>query len=238
MLRFAEFSASKVLNSTSIKIDFRLAPEPTRFAEVQPEVCAEHERWREAMDDEIASMTRFGVYRRLPKSAAGNRQILGCRWVFKRKVNKQGVVVRYRSRLVAQGFLQRPYDSYQPDETYSPVVHKDTLRLFLSVCAAEDLIIYQCDVKSAFLQAPLNEKIYMRAPPGYTSVAENGEEEILELSSAIYGLKQSSACFWTALHAHLVANGFVSILGDPCLFRKVLANGKQILACCASLHFR
>ena len=182
------------------------------------------------MDDEIASMVRFGVYRRLPKSAAGHRQILGCRWVFKRKVNKQGIVVRYRSRLVAQGFLQRPYDSYQPDETFSPVVHKDTLRLFLSVCAAEDLIIYQCDVKSAFLQAPLNEKIYMRAPPGYSSVAENGEEEILELSSAIYGLKQSSACFWTAMHVHLVANGFVSILGDPCLFKKVLPNGKKILA--------
>ena len=110
------------------------------------------------------------------------------------------------------------------------MVHKDTLRLFLSVCAAEDLIIYQCDVKSAFLQAPLNEKIYMRAPPGYSSVAENGEEEILELSSAIYGLKQSSACFWTAMHVHLVANGFVSILGDPCLFKKVLPNGKKILA--------
>ena len=231
-LRFAEFSAAKVLNSSTIKIDFKLAPEPTRFAEVQPEVCAEHDRWREAMDDEIASMIRFGVYRRLPKSAAGTRQILGCRWVYKRKVNKQGVVVRYRARLVAQGFLQRAYDSYQPDETFSPVVHKDTLRLFLSVCAAQNLRIFQCDVKSAFLQAPLKENIFMRAPPGYGSVDVNGEEEILELSSAIYGLKQSSACFWTAVHKHLVAHGFVSILGDPCLFRKVLPDGKQILVCC------
>ena len=230
-LSFADVCTSKVLNSSTIKIDFRLAPEPTQFWEVQPEVCAEHDRWKEAMDDEIASMNRFGVYQRLPKSAAGTRQILGCRWVFKRKVNKQGVVTRYRARLVAQGFRQRAFDSYQPDETFSPVVHKDTLRLFLSICAAQNLKIFQCDVKSAFLQAPLNEKIYMRAPPGYTSVTSSGEEEILELTSAIYGLKQSSACFWTAVHKHLVSKGFSNILGDPCLFRKVLPDGKVILLC-------
>jgi hypothetical protein len=199
--------------------------------EVQPEVCAEHGRWREAMDDEIAAMVKFGVYRRVPKSAAGTRQILGCRWVYKRKVNKHGQVCRYRARLVAQGFAQRAYDSYQPDETFSPVVHKDTLRLFLSVCAAENLRIYQADVKAAFLQAPLTERIFMKAPPGYSTIAVNGEEEILELSSAIYGLKHSAACFWTAMNAHLLTKGFVSILGDPCLFKKKLSDGKAILAC-------
>ena len=229
---------AKVFNSASIKIDFSLAPEPTRFQEVQPEVCAEHERWQEAMDDEMASMVRFGVYRRVPKSAAGTRQFLGCRWVYKRKVNKFGQVCRYRARLVAQGFLQRAYDSYQPDETFSPVVHKDTLRLFLAVCAAQNLQVYQADVKAAFLQAPLTECIYMRAPPGYSSVAGGGEEEILELSSAIYGLKQSSACFWTAMNAHLISKGFTSILGDPCLFKKTLADGRVILACTILTTFR
>jgi hypothetical protein len=71
----------------------------------------------------------------------------------------------------------------------------------------------------------------MKAPPGYSTVAPDGQEEILELSSAIYGLKQSSACFWTAMNTHLLSKGFVSILGDPCLFKKVLADGKIILAC-------
>jgi hypothetical protein len=102
------------------------------------------------MDDEMAAMVKFGVYRRVPKSAAGTRQILGCRWVYKRKVNKHGQVCRYRARLVAQGFAQRAYDSYQPDETFSPVVHKDTLRLFLSVCAAENLRIIKQMSKQPF----------------------------------------------------------------------------------------
>ena len=231
LLRFSEHQFAKVLNSSAIDIDFSLSPEPTKYADTLPDRCVEAEHWRGAMDDEMRSMERFSVYRRVPKSAAHGRQVLGCRWVYKRKVNKFGQVYRYRARLVAQGFLQRAYDSYQPDETYSPVVHKDTLRMFLSLCAAEDLEVYQMDLKSAFLQAPLKESIFLRAPPGYSSTTADGEEEILELSRAIYGLKQSSACFFDAMHEHLVANGYVSILGDPCLFRKVLPDGGIIMAC-------
>ena len=181
------------------------------------------------MDDEIASMTKFGVYRIVPKSAAGNRQILGARWVYKRKVNKLGIVCRYRARLVAQGFLQRPFDSYQPDETFSPVVGKTTLRLMLSVAAALNLQVYQADIKAAFLQAPLSEKIYMKAPPGYASTTADGEEEVWELHKSIYGLKQSSNSFYSAMHSHLTSHGYSSILGDPCLYRKVLADGRMIL---------
>jgi len=138
LLRFSEHQFAKVLNSSAIDIDFSLSPEPTKYADILPDRCVEAEHWRGAMDDEMRSMERFGVYKRVPKSAARGRQILGCRWVYKRKVNKFGQVCRYRARLVAQGFLQRAFDSYQPDETYSPVVHKDTLRMFLSLCAAEE----------------------------------------------------------------------------------------------------
>jgi hypothetical protein len=103
---------TKVLNSTSLKIDSSLAPEPTQFEEVQSEIFAEHERWKNAMDDEITSTVKFGVYRCVLKSDTNGRQILGCRWVYKRKVGKGGTVARYRARLVAQGYLQRPYDSF------------------------------------------------------------------------------------------------------------------------------
>ena len=71
----------------------------------------------------------------------------------------------------------------------------------------------------------------MRAPPGYSSKTKAGEEEIIELRQAVYGLKQSSACFWTAMNSHLAKNGFTSLLGDPCVFRNVLPSGKVILAC-------
>ena len=151
-IQWAEHQMTKVFNSTSLKIDFSLAPEPTRFEEVQPEVCAEHDRWKNAMDDEITSMVKFGVYRRVFKSDTGGRQLLGCRWVYKRKIGKDGAVTRYRARLVAQGYLQRPYDSFIPEETCSPVVHKDSLRLFLSVAAAESLMVMPS--RQSFLDWP------------------------------------------------------------------------------------
>ena len=211
------------MDQRGVNIDFSLAAEPTRWEETLPEVCSESEKWKEAMDDEIVSMTKFGVYKALPRSAAGNRQILGARWVYKRKVNKFGEVYRYRARLVAQGFRQKAYDSYDPDQTFSPVVHKDSLRMFLSVCAAENLRVYQADVKAAFLQAPLDEKIFVRAPPGYDSVDPvTGEPMVWKLSKSIYALKQSSACFWTAMDEHLRANGFKSVL-DIALAVGVLA---------------
>ena len=227
--RFAEHSFHKVLKSTSVNIDFSLSPEPLKYEEAID--SGECDDWKKAMDDEMKSMHLFGVFRKVPKSAARGRQILGCKWVYKRKVNKFGEVNRHKARLVAQGFAQREYDSFNPDEITSPVAHKTSLRLFLSVCAAENLKIFQADVKNAFLQAPLSERIYMRAPPGYSSQTEAGEDEIIELRKAVYGLKQSSACFWTAMNDHLKQQGFTSLLGDPCVFRKVLPSGKVILAC-------
>jgi len=228
--RFAEFQFRKVLLSSSIDIDFSLPPEPTSFRQVQPDVCPEADSWRGAMAEEMDSMSRFQVYKRVPKSAANGRQILGCKWVYKRKTNKFGHVTRYRARLVAQGFRQREFDSFNPDDIHSPVVHKNSLRCLLSVAAAENLRVYCMDVKSAFLQAPLKEKIYLKAPPGFASFSASGEEEVLELSQAIYGLKQSSSAFYDAASAHLISKGFESVLGDPCLFKRVNPDGSKFFA--------
>ena len=104
------------------------------------------------MDEEMASMSSFGVYQRVPISVANGRQILGCRWVYKRKPDKDGSLCRYCARLVAQGYRQKEWDSFNPDEISSPVVHKDTLRLFMTTAAAAlSLRVFSADVKAAFL---------------------------------------------------------------------------------------
>ena len=108
-------------------------------------------KWKEAMDDEIASMKAFGVYERVPQSVAQGRQILGCKWVYKRKTGKDGEVTRYRARLVAQGFRQKEWDSFNPDEISSPVAHKETLRLFLSTAAGLNLRVHPSRRESGVL---------------------------------------------------------------------------------------
>ena len=229
--KWAAHEFEMAMNATSLDIDFSLPSEPQHYKDSLPDVCSEAEHWSEARDEEMRSMKRFGVYKRVPKSAARGKQILGVKWVFKRKTNKSGKVTRYRARLVAQGFRQREWDSFNPDDIHSPVVHKDSLRMLLSIAAAENLHVHQADVKAAFLQAPLKEKIYIRAPPGYASQTPDGEEEVLELSQAIYGLKQSSACFYETVREHLLALGFTTAVGDPCLFKRVSPDGGLILAC-------
>ena len=146
--QWAEYEFAKVLNASSLKIDFDLPPEPFHYKDTLPENCGEESmKWKEAMDDEIASMKAFGVYERVPQSVAQGRQILGCKWVYKRKTGKDGEVTRYRARLVAQGFRQKEWDSFNPDEISSPVAHKETLRLFLSTAAGLNLRVHQADVK-------------------------------------------------------------------------------------------
>jgi hypothetical protein len=102
----------------------------------------------------------------------------------------------------------------------------------LSMAEAMDLQVYQADIRAAFLQAPLlnDEVIYLKSPPGYEEYDENGNETVLELHHAIYGLKQASACFYTVLSEHLVQLGFTSLIGDPCLFKRELPSGEVIYA--------
>lgn len=240
MIKLSEAKAERLLamnvaasiSPASSYVDWHIAAEPTHFNQTQMNCCEEWKEWKTAMDDEIASMKLFTVYEELSMDLVPKgRQVLGCKWVYKRKRDKHGNIVRYRARVVALGFRQRAYDSFHPEETYSPVISKDSLRLFLSISAKENLSIYQADVKAAFLQAPLTEEIYMKAPPGYTKQV-NGHDVIWKLKRAVYGLKQASACFWTAVSQHLISLGFNSLTGDPCLFQKDLGNGEKILVCC------
>ena len=122
-----------------------------------------------------------------------------------RKINSQGRVYRYRARLVAQGFRQIAGNSYDPDTISSPVVSKDSLRMFLSLSAGLDLRIRQLDVTAAFLQSKLQDSIFVRAPVGFEGHVKPGQ--ILKCNSAVYGLKQGSSSWYRELRDHLVGPG-------------------------------
>ena len=74
-----------------------------------------------------------------------------------------------------------------------------------------------------------NENFFSTAPLGDDTKIITGEDEILELHQAIYGLKQSSASFWEAVNSHLESIGFISTMGDPCLMKRVDADGGTVL---------
>ena len=210
--KFSEACGRKLLCLHSMALEddgqlrgWNLEPEPTSAQEALDERNPEWQKWRAAMNEEIESMTRYDVFEAVDESAAKGQQILTCKWVMKRKINSQGRVYRYRARLVAQGFRQIAGNSYDPDTISSPVVSKDSLRMFLSLSAGLDLRIRQLDVTAAFLQSKLQDSIFVRAPVGFEGHVKPGQ--ILKCNSAVYGLKQGSSSWYRELRDHLVGPG-------------------------------
>ena len=95
--------------------------------------------------------------------------------------------VRYKTRLVAKGYLQREGINFS--KVFSPVVRHTSIRILLSIVAAQDLELEQMDVKTAFLHGQLDETIYMEQPPGFREPGSEGKVCLLQKS--LYGLKQS-----------------------------------------------
>ena len=87
------------------------------------------------------------------------------KWVLLKKYNKQGVLIKYKARLVMKGCVQRP--GFDFNETFSPVVHLETIRAILVMVPDKKLRVQQMDVKGAYLNGLLSEKVYMKQPKGY-----------------------------------------------------------------------
>lgn len=140
----------------------------------------------------------------LPKDA----NPVGCRWVFTVKKDETGKIARFKARLVAQGFKQIQGESY--DDTFSPVVNFSVIRFFFSLLVSLHRWLHiQCDIKCAYLYAPLNEKVFMSQPPGFV---EPGKENLFcKLNKAIYGLHQSGRMWFYEINRVLLEIGFVKI---------------------------
>ncbi len=110
-------------------------------------------KWREAMDKEMESLKANDVYDlvELPEG----KKVIGCKWVFKRKLNDDGTVNQYKARLVAQGFSQTYGLDF--DEMFCPVVRFESIRSIIAIAVQSDLILHQMDVTSAFLNGKLEE---------------------------------------------------------------------------------
>jgi hypothetical protein len=91
-----------------------------------------------------------------------NTNIISTKWVFRNKQDENGVVTRNKARLVAQGFTQ--VEGLDFEETYAPVAGLEAIRMLLAFAAYHDFKLYQIDVKSAFLNSPIQELVYVEQP--------------------------------------------------------------------------
>ncbi|GMF48908.1 unnamed protein product [Phytophthora fragariaefolia] len=136
------------------------------------------------------------------------------RGVFKKKTNADGSLDKYTARVVAKGFSQRFGDDYA--ETFSPVVRHSTVRLVLGLVVTRRMKRLQRDIKTAFLNSPLQEEIYLEPVKGY----ENAHGYVWRLLRALYGLKQASRAWYENLCEFLLSCRFSQGKADTCLFVK------------------
>ena len=124
-------------------------------------------------------------------------------FIFKRKyTGDTNICFKYKARLVAHGYTQLYGLDYW--ETYAPVSSSRAIRTLLAIAAANNMILHQMDIDTAFLNAPLDEEIYMLPPEGYP----DGDGYVLKLKKSLYGLKQSPRNFNNTLNTTITNLGF------------------------------
>ncbi|GJU15166.1 retrovirus-related pol polyprotein from transposon TNT 1-94 [Tanacetum coccineum] len=112
------------------------------------------ESWIIAMQEELNQFVANDVWELVPLPIS--QSVIGTKWVFRNKLDENGIVSRNKARLVAQGYNQQEGIDY--DETYAPVSRLESIRILLAIACANDFKLYQMDVKSVFLNGFINEE--------------------------------------------------------------------------------
>jgi hypothetical protein len=126
---------------------------------------------------------------------------------------------------VAKGYSQ--VEGLDFGETYAPIARVESIRILLDYATHHGFKLYQMDVKSAFLNGPIKEEVYVEQPPGF----EDSEypNHVYKLSKVLYGLKQAPRAWYECLGDFLITNGFKVDKADPTLFTKTIA--KDLFVC-------
>nr|GEV66587.1 hypothetical protein [Tanacetum cinerariifolium] len=115
------------------------------------------------------------------------KRAIGTKWVFENKKDERGIVIRNKARLVAQGYTQEEGIDY--DEVFVLVARIKAIRLFLAYASFKDFVVYQMDVKSAFLYEKIKKEVCVCQPPGFED--PNFSDRVYKIEKALYGLHQA-----------------------------------------------
>ncbi|GJP86258.1 hypothetical protein CLOP_g16302 [Closterium sp. NIES-67] len=168
------------------------------------------EKWKASEDEEFGSLIENETWD-LCDLPPGKKAITS-KMIYRHKYGPEGELTRYKSRLVARGFLQTKGKDY--DEVFAPVGKGTTLRVLLAIAALLGWKIRQMDIVTAFLNGIIMEEVYMKQPEGL----DDGSGRVCRLKKAIYGLKQAPRAWYHKLEEALLAGGFKKSECDPSLF--------------------
>ncbi|GJY79902.1 retrovirus-related pol polyprotein from transposon TNT 1-94 [Tanacetum coccineum] len=171
---------------------FLTSIEPKNFKEAMLESS-----WIDAMQEEIHEFKRLHV-----------------------KTHEFGEVLKNKARLVAQGFTQE--EGIDFEESFEPVARIEDIRIFIENAANKNMMIYQMDVKIAFLNGELKEEVYVSQPEGF--IDQDNPSHVYKLKKALYGLRQAPRARYHRLSSFLISQHFFKGAVDPTLFTRKAGN--------------
>jgi hypothetical protein len=171
-------------------------------------------QWHEATVEEHQALEGAGTWSLVVRPERAN--VIESRWVFKTKRDEAGQVVRYKARFVAKGFSQVPGQDFT--DTYAPVTKFTSVRTVIALAAVHDWELENMDVDTAFLNAPVEEVIYVRQAEGFEQRGPNGEELVYLLHKSLYGLKQAPRNWNNNIDGWLHDYGLEATDADPCVY--------------------
>ncbi|GJU68785.1 putative ribonuclease H-like domain-containing protein [Tanacetum coccineum] len=166
----------------------------------------------EAMQDELLQFKLQKVWTLV--DLPNGKRAIGTKWVYRNKKDERGIVIKNKARLVAQGYTQEEGIDY--DEVFAPVARIEAIRLFLAYASFKDFVVYQMDVKSAFLYGKIEEEVYVCQPPGFED--PDFPDRVYKVEKALYGLHQAPRAWYETLSTYLLDNGFQRGKIDKTLF--------------------
>ncbi|GJZ89698.1 retrovirus-related pol polyprotein from transposon TNT 1-94 [Tanacetum coccineum] len=149
--------------------------------------------------------------------------VITLKWIFKVKLDEQGGVLKNKARLVARGYHQE--EGIDFEESFALVARLEAIRIFIAYAAHKNMIVYQMDVKTAFLNGILREEVYVSQPDGF--VDQDNPNHVYKLKKALYGLKQAPWPWYDLLSSFKLSQKFSKVAIDPTLF--TWKEGKDIL---------
>nr|GFA54897.1 retrovirus-related Pol polyprotein from transposon TNT 1-94 [Tanacetum cinerariifolium] len=139
---------------------------------------------------------------------------LTLKWIFKNKHDEEQMVIRNKSHLVVRGYRQEEGLNFK--ESFASVARMEAIRIFLAYAAHKSFIVFQMDMKTAFLHGSLKEDVYVCQPEGF--IDADHPSHVYKVKKALYGLKQAPRAWYDELSTFLLQNNFFKETIDLTLF--------------------
>ncbi|GJT04012.1 putative ribonuclease H-like domain-containing protein [Tanacetum coccineum] len=211
-----DYSLEHVIGNVQSGVQTRIMTNEQGFVKYPKKViqALKDPSWIEAMQEELLQFKLQQVWT-LVDLLYGKRAI-GTKWVCRNKKDERGIMIRNKARLVAQGYTQEEGIDY--DEVFAPVARIEAIRLFLAYASYKDFVVYQMDVKSAFLYGKIEEEVYVCQSLGFKD--PEFPDKVYKVEKALYGLHQAPRAWYETLSTYLLDNGFKRGKIDNTLFIK------------------